>query len=87
MPIGFTDAMRPNGHPGLPSSSQIASTQASAGSSSSSEAQRQRMIELQRAAELKSLLNSLEKVDDEGRRASLLDIVCPTGVYMLYFYI
>ena len=31
---------------------------------------------LHRAAELKQMLTSLEKVDDEGRRASLLDTLC-----------
>jgi SWI/SNF-related matrix-associated actin-dependent regulator of chromatin subfamily A3 len=31
---------------------------------------------LRRAAELKAMLSSLEKVDDEGRRASLLDTLC-----------
>ena len=33
---------------------------------------------LQKAAELRQMLNSLEKVDDEGRRASLLDTLCAT---------
>ncbi|KAG1716393.1 hypothetical protein ID866_745 [Astraeus odoratus] len=32
---------------------------------------------LRSAAELKQMLNSLEKIDDEGRRASLLDTLCP----------
>jgi len=31
---------------------------------------------LQRAAELKQTLNTLEKVDDESRRSSLLDTLC-----------
>jgi SWI/SNF-related matrix-associated actin-dependent regulator of chromatin subfamily A3 len=31
---------------------------------------------LRNAAELKQMLSSLEKVDDEGRRNSLLDSVC-----------
>uniref|UniRef100_A0A0W0FH49 Uncharacterized protein n=1 Tax=Moniliophthora roreri TaxID=221103 RepID=A0A0W0FH49_MONRR len=31
---------------------------------------------LRKAAELKEMLNSLERVDDEGRRSSLLDTVC-----------
>lgn len=31
-----------------------------------------------RAAELKQMLNGLERVDDEDRRASLLDTLCPT---------
>lgn len=33
---------------------------------------------LRKAQELKQILNSLEKVDDEGRRSSLLDSVCST---------
>ncbi|KIJ19024.1 hypothetical protein PAXINDRAFT_97103, partial [Paxillus involutus ATCC 200175] len=33
---------------------------------------------LQKAAELKQMLSGLEKVDDEGRRASLLDTLCST---------
>ena len=31
-----------------------------------------------RAAELKEMLSGLERVDDEGRRASLLDTLCST---------
>ncbi|KAG5648541.1 hypothetical protein DXG03_003152 [Asterophora parasitica] len=33
---------------------------------------------LQKAAELRQMLSSLEKVDDEGRRSSLLDTLCST---------
>ncbi|KAI5123845.1 hypothetical protein M0805_005664 [Coniferiporia weirii] len=33
---------------------------------------------LRKAAELKSMLNNLEKVDDESRRTSLLDTLCST---------
>ncbi|KIY67158.1 hypothetical protein CYLTODRAFT_490860 [Cylindrobasidium torrendii FP15055 ss-10] len=33
---------------------------------------------MRKAQELKQILNSLEKVDDEGRRSSLLDTVCST---------
>jgi SWI/SNF-related matrix-associated actin-dependent regulator of chromatin subfamily A3 len=32
----------------------------------------------QRAHELSNLINSLEKVDDDGRRTTALDAVCPT---------
>jgi hypothetical protein len=32
----------------------------------------------QKAAELKQMLNNLEKVDDDGRRSSLLDTLCST---------
>lgn len=33
---------------------------------------------LRKAAELRSMLNTLEKVDDESRRTSLLDTLCST---------
>ncbi|KAF7967470.1 hypothetical protein HWV62_34115 [Athelia sp. TMB] len=37
-----------------------------------------RQESLMKAQELKTMLNNLEKVDDEGRRTSLLDKLCPT---------
>lgn len=37
-----------------------------------------RQESLMKAQELKTMLNNLEKVDDEGRRISLLDKLCPT---------
>jgi SWI/SNF-related matrix-associated actin-dependent regulator of chromatin subfamily A3 len=40
------------------------------------EAVRRQQESLQKAAELRSMLNNLEKVDDEGRRESLLDTLC-----------
>ena len=40
------------------------------------EAIRKQQEALQKAAELKQMLNNLEKVDDEGRRTSLLDTLC-----------
>ncbi|KAH7924627.1 hypothetical protein BV22DRAFT_1129678 [Leucogyrophana mollusca] len=42
------------------------------------EAIRQQQEALHKAAELRQMLSSLEKVDDEGRRASLLDALCST---------
>ncbi|KIK94979.1 hypothetical protein PAXRUDRAFT_141720 [Paxillus rubicundulus Ve08.2h10] len=42
------------------------------------EAIRKQQEALQQAAELKQMLAGLEKVDDEGRRASLLDTLCST---------
>lgn len=42
------------------------------------EAIRQQQEALAKAAELRQILNSLEKVDDEGRRSSLLDTLCST---------
>lgn len=42
------------------------------------EAARKQQESLQKAAELKQMLNNLEKVDDEGRRSSLLDTLCST---------
>lgn len=42
------------------------------------EAIRKQQESLHKAAELRSMLNNLEKVDDEGRRDSLLDTLCST---------
>jgi SWI/SNF-related matrix-associated actin-dependent regulator of chromatin subfamily A3 len=42
------------------------------------EAIRKQQESLRKAAELKSMLNNLEKVDDDGRRESLLDTLCST---------
>lgn len=41
-------------------------------------AARKQQEALAKAAELKQMLNTLEKVDDEGRRSSLLDTLCST---------
>ena len=40
------------------------------------EALRKQQEVLQKAAELRQMLSNLEKVDDEGRRSSLLDTLC-----------
>ena len=40
------------------------------------EAARKQQEALQKARELRGILDSLEKVDDEGRRSSLLDTLC-----------
>ncbi|GJJ06235.1 hypothetical protein Clacol_000425 [Clathrus columnatus] len=76
---GFTDAMRLNLQT-LPSATQPIAGPSSSGSSGANQraAQQRTATDLQKAADLRLLLSSLEKVDDEGRRASLLDIVCPT---------
>jgi hypothetical protein len=42
-------------------------------------AQKQQQLSLQNAAELKQMLDTLEKVDDERRRISLLDTLCAVG--------
>ncbi|EKM54585.1 uncharacterized protein PHACADRAFT_197015 [Phanerochaete carnosa HHB-10118-sp] len=42
------------------------------------EAARKQQEALAKASELRAILNSLEKVDDEGRRSSLLDQLCST---------
>jgi SWI/SNF-related matrix-associated actin-dependent regulator of chromatin subfamily A3 len=42
------------------------------------EALKKRQEEFARAAELRETLANLEKVDDEGRRSSLLDTLCST---------
>src|ERR1700722_16625921 len=39
---------------------------------------REQQEALQKAAELKQMLGNLERVDDEGRRSSLLDTLCST---------
>lgn len=43
------------------------------------EAARKQQEALQKAAELRQMLSTLEKVDDEGRRSSLLDTLCSTN--------
>lgn len=47
-------------------------------STQTSEAFRKQQEELARAAELRQTLANLDKVDDEGRRSSLLDTLCST---------
>jgi hypothetical protein len=47
-------------------------------STQTSEALRKQQEEFARAAELRQMLANLEKVDDEGRRGSLLDTLCST---------
>ena len=46
--------------------------------SQTAEALRKRQEEFHRAAELRDMLSNLERVDDEGRRSSLLDTLCST---------
>lgn len=43
------------------------------------EAAQKQQEALQKAAELRQMLSNLEKVDDEGRRSSLLDTLCSTN--------
>lgn len=43
------------------------------------EAARKQQEALAKAAELQSMLNTLEKVNDEGRRSSLMDTLCAQG--------
>ncbi|KIJ68013.1 hypothetical protein HYDPIDRAFT_107592 [Hydnomerulius pinastri MD-312] len=66
----------------MPSSSQPGSSQRRGATNAQTQAQqeaiRKQQEALQRAVELKQMLGSLEKVDDEGRRASLLDTLCST---------
>ncbi|KAJ8462146.1 hypothetical protein ONZ45_g18041 [Pleurotus djamor] len=86
---GFPQRNQPSGHSSVassqPTSSQRTSSQAVPQPSASQRAQqtpaqleavRRQQEALQKAAELKQMLQSLEKVDDEGRRASLLDSLC-----------
>ncbi|KAG6873428.1 hypothetical protein C0995_015853 [Termitomyces sp. Mi166 len=62
---------------GIPSS--IGARPGAGGSKQSAAQQetiRKQQDSLRKAAELRQMLNSLEKVDDEGRRSSLLDTLC-----------
>ena len=62
---------------GMPGPSQ-ARGMTSAQSEAQQEAIRKQNEAFVRAAELKQMLNGLERVDDEDRRASLLDTLCST---------
>ncbi|KIJ49379.1 hypothetical protein M422DRAFT_65895 [Sphaerobolus stellatus SS14] len=88
---GFTDAMRPAGYRAgqvvgpstgsIPVGSSIGIAGPSRSTAAASAAQikvNQAQLEAKRKSiELQSILSGLKKVDDEGRRSSLLDIVCP----------
>ncbi|GBE78013.1 hypothetical protein SCP_0108950 [Sparassis crispa] len=63
VPSHYASQRRPAGM----TASQVAAQQ---------EATRKQQEALQKAAELRQILNNLEKVDDEGRRSSLLDTLC-----------
>lgn len=45
-------------------------------------AARKQAQEMAKSTELRQILNSLEKVDDEGRRSSLLDTLCSVADVM-----
>ncbi|THH08085.1 hypothetical protein EW145_g2943 [Phellinidium pouzarii] len=81
---GSTQAPRTYNTPGAPSASQASSQAArlkglTPEQKRKLEAQQAAQAEaLHKAAELKSILNNLEKVDDESRRSSLLDTLCST---------
>ncbi|CAA7259081.1 unnamed protein product [Cyclocybe aegerita] len=66
------------GAPGLPVPTASQRKANPAQSAAQMEAIRKQQEALQKAAELRQMLNSLEKVDDEGRRSSLLDTLCST---------
>ncbi|KAI0049881.1 hypothetical protein FA95DRAFT_1588021 [Auriscalpium vulgare] len=82
LPPGYTSGYPAASYPGSqapaysasPYSSQAPATRTPA----QIEAARKQQESLAKAAELRQLLNSLEKVDDEGRRGSLLDTLCST---------
>ena len=62
-----------------PSSTQSAAPKLTAAQlAAQQEAARKRQEAEAKAQELRQILNSLEKVDDEGRRTSLLDTLCST---------
>jgi SWI/SNF-related matrix-associated actin-dependent regulator of chromatin subfamily A3 len=86
---GFGDRRNGTAARGRPSASQSmptqvvgslsqpsTSSQPSAQSLARQEAIRKQQESQRKAAELRQMLDSLEKVDDEGRRNSLLDTVC-----------
>ena len=56
--------------------SRSASYTAPAPTAAQQEAARKQAEAFAKAAELRNILNNLEKVDDEGRRSSLLDTLC-----------
>lgn len=66
-----------------PSRSQGVAFSTQATSSSSQLSQKEQRA---RAAELRDILNNLEKVDDQERRSSLLDQLCSTDVLDLPLY-
>ncbi|KAH7107286.1 SNF2 family N-terminal domain-containing protein [Auriculariales sp. MPI-PUGE-AT-0066] len=80
-PRGFSDAMRTAEYTGNPARAiQSAASQAAAASTAGGSAQIQaRIAEIQKARELATMLQGLDKVDDEGRRASALDALCGIG--------
>jgi len=59
----------------LPTSSQRSLTPAQV-SAQHAESVRKQQEAIQKAAELRQIINGLEKVDDEGRRGTLLDTLC-----------
>lgn len=84
---GPSSSQRPGaGPPGLPAAALSAGPsstqqrpipgQTPAQAAARVEAARKQKESLQKAAELKVMLNNLEKVDDESRRSSLLDTLC-----------
>lgn len=60
----------------MPSQTQRKGQLTAAQIAAQAEAQRKQLEAWHKAAELKQMLNNLEKVDDEGRRSSLLDTLC-----------
>ncbi|KIM40208.1 hypothetical protein M413DRAFT_28716 [Hebeloma cylindrosporum] len=73
-PVMRYSAPTPSYSAPFPSSSQSSSVQTAA----QKEAIRKQQEALHKAAELRQMLNNLEKVDDESRRTSLLDTLCST---------
>ena len=67
------------GHGPSFASAAVTSTQQRSGmTAAQKEAAAKQHDAFRKAAELKQMLNNLEKVDDEGRRTSLLDTLCST---------
>ena len=73
--------MRPAGYQSQSSSSGQSGLHFVAGiSAARRKVLEERLVAVRKAQELRAMLNSLEKVDNEGRRTSLLDSVCATEV-------
>lgn len=78
--------VRSRAPPGIPTAPQVAGPSSSqsrvAYTAAQQEAARKQLEASAKAAELSQILNSLEKVDDEARRGSLLDTLCSTDDVM-----
>ena len=68
----------PTSYPPYATSSQHPRSSSASSATQMSDVLRKQQEEFARAAELRQMLSNLERVDDEGRRSSLLDTLCST---------